>query len=119
MINTFRKQYSIDVILSTPEKLPKAFVTSFLMDISTSCGGCTHIQSTGYWCGQVGIAQQDTYDKLFKENNLHVNMTVEADKFDAAYADIQAVCSAAKLVMPNIQWIHCVVKESLGAHFKV
>lgn len=114
-----RKQYSIDVIVSRAVRFSNVYKQAFIEAISESCGGCTVINSDGYWSEEAGEGRKDSYSTANKEHNLHVQLTVEPEKFARTYAEIQGYCLDLQEVYPDIKWVHVTVKEIIGLHFNV
>lgn len=118
--SNFRPQVNIELIIGSTE-LPSAFKASIVHNISKACGGCTEVMSMGYWIEEAGTTKADTYKgTLATEETLHLQVTCEKHKFDTVYADLQETTAVACLAWGlDVNWVHCKVTESLGAHFSI
>lgn len=116
-----RKQKNITLIIGS-ETLPKEFNDYVIYWLSSLCGGCTVMESAGYWIDEAGKTKQTTYDadKLETEQTLHIELTTELDKYDFVMRRIKDIIANAKNIHNvDIEWVHCKVMEIEGHHFKV
>lgn len=120
----FREQVSIELIIGQNRDNPFTGEQkrSLAVAISTLCGGCTIVDSIGYWVEEAGNQRLCRFDTehLQEEDTVHVLLTTEKTKFENVYNSLQRIIAVWKKNNTlDVEWIHCKVTPSFGAHFKV
>ena len=120
-LKEMRMQDSIELIIGSERPIRKAVKDDIIKEICKSCGGCTVLNSTGYWIEEAGEVRKASYEgNVVTEDTLHVQLTSETNKTQHVYGELQAIVKDAKLVYGlDIKWVHCKVSTSRGAHFEV
>ena len=123
-ITDFRKQIKIEVIIGQCHTNPfyEESKRQLAKAISGLCGGCTLVDSTGDWVEDAGKTRAFRFDTddLIEEDTVHIVLTTEENKFEGVYNDLQRIVAVwGSMNNLDINWVHCVVTESRGAHFNV
>lgn len=114
-----RQQTELTFIIGS-EKLDNEYKKEVIALASKLCGGCTVVNSTGYWTDDVTPYSDIFYGKLETEDCLTIKLTTENAKLDFVYNEMQkGIAIITKRHQQNVQWVHVQETAINGRHFNV
>lgn len=105
------KRFRITLIFGAPE-IDKAAKRAVIRNLSRKYGGCTVINSKGYWSEQ-GDQFTDNYDRIANEHGFILTVSVMEYEPDV----IRKACEPMK--KSGCEWIHCEIETVFAKHFQI